>query len=162
VLRLLEDWETTNTDFKRELHLDSTDDKAEFARDVLALANTQVTGDRYLITGFDPKTHDFTTTADAKVTQDRIEDVLNGSTIPPATVKYTTFTWTDGTGQVGLVEVRRDRTKVPYRVKKGLTGASKSIRVGQVFVRHNSHVAEASPEEIADLEAEAKRARVDE
>lgn len=157
--RLLEDWETTNTDFKRELHLDSNDDKAEFARDILALANTQVTGERYLVTGFDPKTRAFTTSRDPKLTQDRIEDVLNQYTGPPVTARYTTFGWIDGTGQVGLLEVRRDRTKVPYRVKKDLAGASRSIRVGQAFVRHNSHVAEASPEEVADLEAEAKRAR---
>lgn len=159
VLHLLEDWETTNIEFKRELHLDTKDEKAEFVRDALALATTQVTADRYLITGFDPKTHDFATTTDSTVTQDRIEDVLNGYSEPPVPVKYTTFPWIHGSGDVGLVHVRRDRTNVPYRVKKDLNGATKSIRAGQVFVRHSSHVAEASAEEIADLEAEAKRAR---
>jgi len=77
VLGLLEDWETTNVDFKRELRLDTKDEKAEFVRDVLALANTQVTGDRYLVTGFDPKTQNFTTTVDPKVTSDTIENILN-------------------------------------------------------------------------------------
>jgi hypothetical protein len=125
---------------------------------VLALANTQVTGERHLVTGFDPKTHAFTTTADPRVTQDRIEDVLNEYTDPPTAVRYMTFIWTDGTGEVGLLQVRRDRMQAPYRVSRSLTGTSRSIRVGQVFVRHNSHVAEASPEEIADIEAEAKRA----
>jgi len=161
VLQLLEDWETTNTDFKRELHLESNDDKAEFVRDVLALANTKVTGDRYLVIGFDPKSHDFTTSADPRVTQDRIEDVLNEYTSPPVTVKYTTSPWIDGAGELSIVEVRRDRTKVPYRVKKDLTGAKRSIRVGQAFVRHGSHVAEASAEEVAALEDEARRARAD-
>ena len=159
VLGLLEDWETANTEFKRELHLDSNDHKAEFVRDVLALANTQVTGNRYLVTGFDPDTHVFTTMADPRVTQDRIEDVLNEYADPPVATRYVTFAWTHGTGEVGILEVRRDRAKAPYRVKKDMAGATKSIRVRQVFVRHNSHVAEASPEEIADIEAEAKRAR---
>lgn len=158
VQTLLEDWETTNTDFKRELHLASKDDKAEFLRDVLALANTQVTGDRYLVTGFDPESHAFTTTADPSVTQDRIEDVLNEYTEPPVTVKYVTFTWTDGSGEVGVLEVKRDRSKVPYRVRRPLRGAKNAIHAGEVFVRHGSHIAVASTEEFTDLEEEASRA----
>lgn len=159
VLRLLADWETTNVDFKRDLHLDSNDDKAEFVRDVLALGDTQVTGSRYLVTGFDDKTRQFTTTVDPKVTANRIEDVLNAYTIPPVTVRYVTFPWIDGTGDVGLLEVIRDRTKVPYRVAKNLAGSKHRISKGQVFVRHNSHVAEATPQEVADLEAEAQWAK---
>ncbi len=159
VLGLLEDWETTNVDFKRELHLGTKDDKAEFVRDVLALANTQVTGDRYLVTGFDPKTHEFTTTADPKVTQDTIENILNEFTRPAATVIYKTFVWTDGSGDVGLLEVVRDRIKVPHRVSRRLAGEKKAIEEDQVFVRHGSHVAVASDEEVADFEAEAKRTR---
>jgi hypothetical protein len=159
VLRLLEDWETTNVDFKRELHLGTKDEKAEFVRDVLALANTQVTGDRYLVTGFDPRTRDFTTTVDPRVTQDTIENILNEFTKPSATVLYKTFAWTDGSGEVGLLEVRRDRARVPYRVSRRLAGEHKVIEDNQVFVRHGSHVATASDEEIADLEAEDMRAR---
>ncbi len=159
VLGLLEDWETTNVDFKRELHLGIKDEKAEFVRDVLALANTQVTGDRYLVTGFDPKTHEFTLTADPKVTQDTIENILNEFTRPAATVNYKTFVWTDGSGEVGLLEVVRDRAKVPYRVSRRLAGEKKAIEEGQVFLRHGSHVALADMDEIADLEAEAERAR---
>jgi hypothetical protein len=159
VLDLLEDWETTNVDFKRELHLDTKDEKAEFVRDVLALANTQVTGDRYLVTGFDPKTHEFTIGADPKVAPDTIENILNEFTKPPVTVAYKTFAWTDGSGDIALLEVVRDRAKVPYRVSRRLAGDKKVIEEGQVFVRHNSHVAIASDEEIADLEREATRAR---
>lgn len=130
VTELLADWETTNVDFKRELHLANKGDKAEFVRDVLALANTQVTGNRYLVTGFDPQTHEFTTSADPSVTSDRIEDVLNEYTRPPVVVSYATFPWTTGTGAVGLVEIRRDRTKVPYRVAKTLSGDKRSIAEG--------------------------------
>jgi hypothetical protein len=159
VQALLDDWETTNTDFKRELHLATKDDKAEFVRDALALANTQVTGDRYLVTGFDPKSHEFTTTADPSVTQDRIEDVLNEYTEPPVTVRYVTFPWTDDSGEAGLLEIKRDRTKVPYRVRRSLRGAKNAIDVREVFVRHGSHIAVASSEEVKDLEDEAARAR---
>ncbi len=159
VLRLREDWETTNVDFKRELHLVTKDEKAEFVRDVLALVDTQVTGRRYLVTGFDPQTHDFTTAVDPRVTQDTIENILNEFTKPPATVFYKTFAWTDGPGEVGLLEVGRDRAQVPYRVSRRVAGEHQIIEDDQVFVPHSSHVATASDEEIADLEAEGMRAR---
>jgi hypothetical protein len=48
---------------------------------------------------------------------------------------------------------------VPYRVSRRLAGEHKVIEDNQVFVRHGSHVATASDEEIADLEAEDMRAR---
>lgn len=159
ILDLLEDWETTNVDFKREIHLVTKDDKAEFVRDVLALANTQVTGGRHLVSGFDPKTWAFTTPVDPRVTQDTIENILNEFTKPPATVLYKAFPWMDGTGDVGLIEVVRDRSKVPYRVSRRLAGEHKAIEEGDVYVRHGSHVAKASTEEIADLESESARAR---
>jgi hypothetical protein len=153
---LLPDWETTNTEIKRELHLDSKDQKAEFVRDLLGLANTQVTGDRHLVVGWDPKSREFTTPADPSVTADRIEDLLDQYTTPTVTVKVRRFTW-NATGEALVIEVQRDRTRVPYRVKKALTGEKRHIEVGEVYVRHGSHVVAASPEEIADLETEADR-----
>lgn len=159
VRQLLEDWETTNVDFKREVHLGTKDDRAEVARDVLALANTQVTGKRYLVIGFDPKTHAFTTSVDPGITQDRMENVLNELTEPPVTVAYKTFSWVDGTGDVGLLEVQRDRTRVPYRARREFGGNRRRIQEGDVFVRHGTHVTEASEAEIADLESEATFAK---
>lgn len=159
VTRLLPDWETTNVDFKRELHLDSNDDKAEFIRDVLALANTQVTGERHLVIGWDPKTREFTTGIDPTVTQDRIEDLLDQYTKPTLVVRHRAFEWPGGAGEAAVIEVVRDRTKVPYRVRKRLAGAKRVIEVGDVYVRHGSHIANADADELSDLIAEAERAR---
>jgi hypothetical protein len=142
-----------------KIHLVTKDDKAEFVRDVLALANTQVTGDRHLVSGFEPKTRAFTTPVDPRITQDTIENILNEFTKPPVAILYKAFPWMDGTGDVGLIEVVRDRSKVPYRVSRRLAGERKAIEEGDVYVRHGSHVAKASNEEIADLEAESARAR---
>ena len=41
VRELVEEWETTGADFKELLHLDTDRQKAEFCKDVLALANTE-------------------------------------------------------------------------------------------------------------------------
>lgn len=158
VRRLIPDWETTNVEFKRELHLDNADEKAEFIRDVLALANTQVTGDRHIVVGFGPKSHDFEKRVDPKVTADRIEDILDHYTKPTVTLRYRPFGWLDR-GQAAVLEIERDRSRVPYRVKAPI-GKERRIEVGQTYVRHGSHVVLASDEEVSDLEAEAIRARM--
>jgi len=50
---LISEWETTSVEFKQELHLDSPSQKAEFVKDIIGLANTQASGRRWLIIGFD-------------------------------------------------------------------------------------------------------------
>jgi hypothetical protein len=158
VRRLVPDWETTNVEFKRELHLDTADEKAEFIRDVLGLATTQVTGDRCLVVGLGPKSHDFETDVDPTVTSDRIEDLLDAYTVPTVEIRYRPFDWPGG-GRAAVMDVLRHRAQVPYRVKASL-GDRRRIEAGQVYVRHGSHVVLANDQEVEDLMAEAARARL--
>src|SRR5262249_14005576 len=79
---LIAEWETTSVEFKREIHLGTAGEKAEFIKDVIALANTQASGKRWLITGFDDKTREYYGPPDPTVTQDRIEDILSCYTDP--------------------------------------------------------------------------------
>lgn len=58
-------------------------------------------------------------------------------------------------GQVGLIEVIRERLHLPCRISRDL---SAKVRDGTVYVRHGSHVAIADQTEITDLEEEARRA----
>jgi len=64
--------------------------------------------------------------------------------------------------QTGLVqttlEVRRDPTKLPYRVANAL-GFQKRVVNGQVFVRHGSQVEEPTLAELTALQDEANRAK---
>lgn len=161
---LLKRWEGVNVDFKRQLSLKTKDDKAEFVRDVLSLANPQVVGDRYIVIGFDSKTRRFVQSVDPKITQDHMEDLLNEYTESeysgaPVAVRYRHVAWTDPAGTVGLIEILREVTDVAYRVKKGLKGLKKEIRLHQIPVRHSSHVAEPDEPELAGLRAEAQWAR---
>lgn len=158
MLSLLPDWETSNVDFKRELHLETSDDKAEFVRDVLGLVNPRITGARYLVIGWDPVSHEFTTSVDPRVTQDRIEDLLAHYTQPTVTARYRVFDW-DDSSLASVIEIVRDRKMVPYRVRARLAGAKRTIEVGDVYTRRGSHVTQADDEEIAGLEAEAIWAR---
>lgn len=161
---LLKRWEGVNVDFKRQLSLKTKDDKAEFIRDVLSLANPQVVADRYIVIGFDNVTRQFVGDVDAKLKQDHMEDVLNEYTESehsgaPAAVRFRHVAWTDPAGTAGLIEILRAATDVPYRVKKALKGASNEVRLHQIPVRHSSHIAEPDEQELAGLRAEAAWAR---
>jgi hypothetical protein len=150
------EWETTNVDFKRQLNLKSDNEKAEFIRDILGLATTKSSGRRFLIVGFDNKTHEFSQSVDSKIDQDQLENVLNHYTEPTPRVRYTTVPW--GGGVVGIIEVIREPAKLPYQVKHPL-GGQKRVEAGDIFVRHGSHTEPPSPTELANSIAEGENAR---
>jgi len=153
VAGLLPDWETTTVEFKRELNLKRNKEKAELVRDVLALATTKASGRRWLVIGFDPKTHQFAQSVDPAITQDRLEQILAAYAAPPPEIHYQRVRWNGG--DVGLLEVRRDPARIPYRVTKALA----HIAAGNVYVRHGSQVEPPTPAELADLEAEGRAAQ---
>lgn len=85
---LVAEWETTSMDFKRELYLDTASRKAEFIKDVIGLANTQASGRRWMIVGFDDKTRAFHGPPGIEITQDLIEHLLSPYTTPNLEVGY--------------------------------------------------------------------------
>jgi hypothetical protein len=153
---LISEWETTSVDFKRELHLDTADQKAEFVKDVLGLTNTQASGKRWMIIGFDDKTHTYYGPPDARITQNRIEQILAQYTVPLVDVRYEIVDYR--TGQVGKIEVRRDPKKLPYSVANSI-GDRKRITVGQIFVRHGSQTEGPTPAELVAIQEEGDLAR---
>lgn len=154
---LVAEWETTSVEFKRELRLDTADQKAEFVKDVIGLANTQASGRRWLIVGFDDRTRAYHTSPDLTVTQDRIENILARYTAPHLDVRYETIIYKGGL--VGRLEVLRDPRKLPYKVAKSLGGENRRISQGQIFVRHGSQTEVATEAELQEIQAEAARAR---
>ncbi len=153
---LLKEWETTSVEFKREVRTDTADQKAEFIKDILALANTQASGRRWLIVGFDNQTHMWSKDPDRKLTQDHIEQLLSVYAEPMIQTRYEVVDYR--AGKVGRLEVLREQTNLPYRVKRD-TGYQKRITAGQIFVRHGSQIEEATHLELQSLEDEATRAR---
>jgi Putative DNA-binding domain len=152
VAALLPEWETTNIEFKRQLDLATKADKAEFIRDILALATTKSSGERFLIVGFDDKTHQFLQSVDPAITQNQLEQLLNAYAAPAPEIRYHRVAWDQG--EVGVIKVLRDPAKIPYRVNKSLAHISK----GDVFVRHGSQVEPPTPAELAALKAEGRAA----
>ncbi len=158
--RLVAEWETTSVEFKRELHLGTADGKTEFIKDVLGLVNTQASGRRWLIIGFDDKTRLYHGPPDMQITQDRIEQILAQYTTPIVGVRYDLVDYR--AGRIGRLEVIRDPTKLPYSVAKASgdkkLGDKKRISPGQIFVRHGSQTEEPTPAELQALQTESARA----
>lgn len=154
--KLVEEWETTSVDFKRELKVKSKDEKAEFTKDILGLANTQASGERWLIVGFDNKSRSYHSAPDPNLSQDHLEQILAAYTDPPVEVRYDVVE--HYRGPVGRVRVVRDPTKLPYAVARSV-GDKKRVTEGQIFVRHGSQTEEPTSRELAALRAEGKKAR---
>jgi hypothetical protein len=150
---LLPDWETVTVEFKREVHLDTKEQKADFVHDLAALATTKASGRRYLFIGWDPKSRLFTTNVDARLSQDRIEQVLSAYLDPVPAIRYRTFAYQGGTA--GVVEAVRQAWDVPYRVK----AAIHRLVIGDVFVRHGSQVEKPTERELEALIDEGHRGR---
>jgi hypothetical protein len=155
IRRLLPDWETTNVEFKQELNLRNAKQKAEFVKDILSLVTTKSSGRRFMLIGFDDKTHNFKMSVDPSITQDRLEQILDAYADPVPTIRYQQVSWELGTA--GAIEIFREAHKLPYKVKADL----EHISQGDVYVRHGSHNVKLQPtdEEYDDLLAEGERAR---
>lgn len=152
---LIAEWETTSVEFKRELYTNTADEKAELIKDVLALANTQASGQRFLIVGFDDKTRAYHAPPDPKINQEHVEQLMSQYTASVVDVRYTVVEYR--AGLVGKLEVLRDPKKLPYRVAKSI-GDKKRIKEGDMFVRHGSLVEKPTPDELRAIEEEGKRA----
>ncbi len=154
---LVAEWETTSVDFKRELHLHTADEKAEFIKDVLSLVNTKASGRRWMIIGFDNKSHAYYGPPDPSLNQNRIEQVLPVYTAPFVDVRYEVVDFREG--PVGMLEVLRDPKKLPYSVAKSI-GDKKRIEQGDIFVRHGSQVEKPTSLELQALQDEGNQARL--
>jgi hypothetical protein len=148
---LVAEWETTSVEFKRELHLDTADHKAEFIKDILSLANTKASGRRWMIIGFDNKSHAYHSAPDPAITPDRIEQILAYYTDSAVNVRYEVVRYRSG--DVGKLEVLRDPGKLPYKVAASI-GEKKRIEAGQIFVRHGSQIEAPTQSELDALIAE--------
>lgn len=155
---LVAEWETTSVDFKRQLSLDTMDQKAEFVKDILSLVNTKASGRRWLIVGFDDKTHGYFGPPDLKITQNRIEQLLARYIEPFVDVRYEVLEYRSGV--VGKLEVLRDPKKLPYCVKEQLNRERKPpLMPGNLFVRHGSQVEKPTDAELLALQEESAYAK---
>lgn len=152
---MVEEWETTTVEFKREVRLKTPAQKGEFVKDMLGLATTKASGrERYLVVGFDDATRTFAESPDPEISQDRMEQILAEYAEPIPEVRYFSVPMpTDG--EAGVIGVRRDPAKVPYRVRRDIG----RLKAGDTFVRHGSQTEPPTDLERQALQAEGRRAR---
>jgi hypothetical protein len=153
---LVAEWETTSVEFKRGLETKTADQRAEFIKDVISLANTKASGRHWMIIGFDDTMREYSGPPNKKIDQEHLEQILSHYTAPVVDIRYSVADYRSG--PVGKLEVIRDATKLPYRVAKSI-GDKKRIEQGTVFVRHGSLAEKPSTAELETLQAEGDRAR---
>jgi hypothetical protein len=101
--------ERPDLDYKQDLHLDNRGDKAEFVKDVLALANSSETG--YIVTGVEDKTWKPIGISQHHA-QTELNSVLKGKTDPRIQVQYVELEVDDV--EHGIVTISADNP--PYLV----------------------------------------------
>lgn len=84
---LVAEWETDSVEFKRQLETKTADQKAELIKDVIALANTQVSGQRWMIIGFDDESRSYYGPPDPKITQEHLEQLMSQYTAPVVDIR---------------------------------------------------------------------------
>lgn len=158
---LVREWETTSVEFKQYLYIKTVEQKAEFIKDILSLANTKASGRRWMIIGFNNKTHGYFGPPNADLNQDNFERLIGEYANPYVDVLYQVVEYRNG--PVGKLEVLRGPQKLPYRVAKSLgdklKGDKKQIFKGQIFVRHGSQAVVARGAERKALLEEGEQAR---
>lgn len=170
---LVEEGETSTVDVKRQLSVDTASDKAELIKDVIALANANATGGRYLLVGFtndgvyyEPDDTEVQALRDrhlGSLTEERLQTIVAEHTTPALQIRYTKAQY--HRGPVGKVEILRDASQIPYAVRKTVGSGDKTdkrarqVRAGQIFVRDGTVTRETRPEEIEQTNADAERAR---
>jgi tetratricopeptide (TPR) repeat protein len=142
ILSLLAEGENNRVDFKRELKLDSAQDKAEFIKDVISLANSS-TNVGYLLFGVDDDKY-----------------IVGISQLPEEQIQQIAYTYITPTPKlncfivpvdaptlplVGVIEIRA--VKKPYKVARAI----EKLNQDDVFIRRGSVVAKPSPEEIVEM-----------
>lgn len=162
---LIIEWETTCVDFKRELYLGNAGEKAEFIKDIIALANTQADDRRWLIIGIDDKTRELYEPPivpdrgywHTHLSQNKIENILSAYVAPYIEVRYELIEYR--AGKIGKIEILRNPAKVPYRVIKSLGDKNDKSRIemNQIFVRHGSQTVQPDEEELQSLFEESGR-----
>jgi tetratricopeptide (TPR) repeat protein len=139
LLTLIAEGESYRLDFKRELDLNSSENRAEFVKDILALANSASTSG-YLVIGVED---------DKKIvgsniwSEEQVQQIAH-TYITPAVRIHCSFV-SLAELKIGVIEVVGDSK--PHKIARALG----KLNQDEVFLRRGSIVSKASPEEIIEM-----------
>lgn len=168
--QLLAEGETPTLDLKRQLEVRTASQKAEFIKDINALANTKASGQRFLLIGFtndgdyyEPAESEARTERDRllkRLTQEQLQTIAAHYTTPAIQLRYSQVAFRLGT--VGRLEILRDPTELPYAVRESLgdrAAGQHRIEAGDIYLRDGTVTRKARQAEIAALHTDAERAK---
>jgi tetratricopeptide (TPR) repeat protein len=146
LLELVYEGENFRIEFKRELDLSSARKRAEFIKDIIALANS-ANDIGYLIIGVD-KNKSFV--GFDQIEEEQYQQVVSSHIAPVVQLNCFMVNMQSLSLSLGVIEVRP--TKKPHRCARAI----EHIAQNRVFVRRGSVVEEATPEEVIQWDREAQ------
>jgi len=150
---LLKNDEGFHLDFKERIDIDSKPGKAEFLKDVMALANSP-TKPSFLVLGVKDKTKELLGLQE-KLTEETLQNIVRSYCTPPIAFSFKVIPHNNiNIGVLTINSIRR-----PYRLKTEFRypiGKKKQNAISEkdVFIRHGSTIDKADPEEIMEMERE--------
>lgn len=143
ILLSIENGENSSIDFKLKLDLTVARSKAEFIKDVSAMANSNRDGG-YLLLGV---ANDKTIVGIKQIEEERIQQICHTYITPPVKIDCTLkqMTSDDSPKKIGIIFIRP--TIRPHKVASSIDRIEKDM----VFVRRGSTTTKASPEEIVSM-----------
>jgi hypothetical protein len=140
---------------------------------VIALANANATGPRYILIGFrndgtyyDPSDPQERADRDQllnALSAERLQTIVSTHTSPVIQIRYAKVDYYDG--PIGKLEIVREVTAIPYQVSKSIGSedpkdkAARRVTKGQVFIRDGTIIRDATEADIENMKALAERAK---
>jgi len=142
IFSLIAEGENDRVDFKRELKLDSAQDKAEFIKDVISIANSSP-NIGYLLFGIDDDKYIVGIT---QLPEEQIQQIASTYITPIPQLQCAIVPVNAPTlPLVGVIEIRA--VKKPCKVARAI----ERLNQNDVFIRRGSVIAKPSPEEIVEM-----------
>ena len=145
LLALIAGGENEQVDFKRVLDLSSAKGKAEFIKDIISIANSTSEGG-YLLIGIEDN---MSIIGSSLVEEERIQQLVQTYITPAIMVRCDNIPLASS-GFLSVSTIHIKPTSRPHKVARGI----ESLLQNDVFIRHGSITARASPEEIIRMHDE--------
>ena len=147
--------EFTKFDLKAKLSCENKSEKAELVKDIIAIANPpgEVGHLLFGVSDDGQPSGQLNTT----ITEEQIQKIVKEYTTPYIETSYEIVPCINQS--TGILTIRREPSKLPYRVAKSVGGNKQAINKDDIFYRHGRHSEKATYEEIRTLIFEGERAR---
>ena len=146
---LLEKKETDIVDFKRTFY--NNDKKYDFIKDLVAFANSNINGDKYIVFGVEDGT--FKICEEVKITDiSNWQQLINEYVDPtiPFEINYEICE----NKNISYITIKRKNTDMPYVIKKDYSSNGKTfLRKGEIYIRKGATNFIASRNDINDIYA---------